>query len=1006
MGNNLIHNYLNNQNSSVTKSKNERKYAGLPSVTNTMQSFDTGSDKLIKPLDGKGHLVNGDLVHMPKEMIRDAVYTTKAFADGVRGKANDHQLGKMNDLGLKLSGIAIATYLMTKKSTPKTKAMEFLGFGAFLASMALWPKLALEIPARLIHGFNFRKQYVDEQGRKKYVSLDPNYIPFDLYKGDKRSEDLDVIGNRMGIKKDIPNRHEAVKDQMRKISVQNNTMWMLTAGIATPIMTALACNLAEPKIGEYTEKLSNDNANKSIEDITKYLNDELNNEEKIAFEKNGYKTKGTIGRFLSKVGDKVNEFKQTIIESKFVPAKLKPKENVAEIDNVLNPIRGNKQLTKESIVSLSAKMTEGLGAEMQEAATEDILNLIGGEKYVANDKTAQNLSNSIHSAISAKDVELAKTITPDKIKNAVSQGIVRGAVRDLLTEIGFEVVDPSGKFQNVSENLKCRGIDDIDFFAITKETENMTPKERLAHNIAQIITKVNKDHPHEDFISGMSELERSDKNLKDLITTRLEKGANDIANNFYEGSLSIGNGRENYVRRSVQSLYKQSAPKTPMHKKLFNTVSELLTADISKNRGYFISDKAAERISQIFAEMKKFSSIDAVLSEAAHFKVEKAPETLVANSWADVSNTFISELGYTKKEIAMAAKDKDFSNKLLAQKLENVCSGDKSYEEFIQKLSEKMLILDEKIDAPTSSNGEAMMQKVENGIIKNCTRTGEFLQSSGMSNMSEKMLSSYNAEKGMNVGSIMSSKLLRLHSRVDGVHSSYMRLIQTADFFHRASGYKKAVAAAGGVVTKDIADKFGFTFDASTNEELIEKGKKLLLDGHTDKFYTKMGLHNNPQFFKQLMWSVYRPVIDGEGHWCSSINQTADILDKVKIDKNSPAAPRRVFERYERMPLGTKLKEHMNHMYNSLGNIVRGITKDYKETLLPNGSEFKGPEARACKRFDLVGKAVTDFAHDTLKQKSNSNKWMKIFSTILGVTTAVTVGSQFLFGEKDPEIKA
>ena len=50
---------------------------------------------------------------------------------------------------------------MTKKSTPKTKAMEFIGFGAFLASMALWPKIALEIPARIVHGFNFRKQYID-----------------------------------------------------------------------------------------------------------------------------------------------------------------------------------------------------------------------------------------------------------------------------------------------------------------------------------------------------------------------------------------------------------------------------------------------------------------------------------------------------------------------------------------------------------------------------------------------------------------------------------------------------------------------------------------------------------------------------------------------------------------------------------------------------------------------------------------------------------------------------
>jgi len=41
---------------------------------------------------------------------------------------------------------------------------------------------------------------------------------------------------------------------MRKVSVQNNTLWMLTAGIATPIMTALACNKAETIYHSYCWK--------------------------------------------------------------------------------------------------------------------------------------------------------------------------------------------------------------------------------------------------------------------------------------------------------------------------------------------------------------------------------------------------------------------------------------------------------------------------------------------------------------------------------------------------------------------------------------------------------------------------------------------------------------------------------------------------------------------------------------------------------------------------------
>ena len=245
MSSNMIQNYAHNINQGITNVNNTTKkyYDNLT---------DPNSDNLLKPLDGKGYLVENNLATAPVEMAKDTYYTAKSLQKGIAGKANDHELGKLNDLGLKLGGLTIATYLMTKRSTPKTKAMEFIGFGAFLASMAIWPKVALQWPAQLIHGFNFRKQYVDEQGRKKFVTQDPNYIPFDLYKGNKKSEDLSVIGDRMGISKNQKDRNEVVKEQMRKISVQNNTMWMLTAGLATPIMTALTCNLVDKPLGNFT----------------------------------------------------------------------------------------------------------------------------------------------------------------------------------------------------------------------------------------------------------------------------------------------------------------------------------------------------------------------------------------------------------------------------------------------------------------------------------------------------------------------------------------------------------------------------------------------------------------------------------------------------------------------------------------------------------------------------------------------------------------------------------
>lgn len=969
----LINSYLNNFNSA--KHAPADKKPGTSTFGSTIHSFDQSTDKLIKPLDGKGHLVNSNPIYMPKEMVRDTVYTTKALADGVRGKANDHQLGKLNDLGLKLSGLAIATYLMTKKSTPKTKAMEFVGFGAFLLSMALWPKVALEIPARLIHGFNFRKQYVDEQGRKKFVSQDPNYIPFDLYKGDKKSEDLDVIGDRAGIRRDIPNRKEAVKDHMRKVSVQNNTLWMLTAGIATPLMTALACNKAEKFITPRAEKYSNKKVNEKIDKLDSYLNGEMEPEVKTAYE-------NSLG-IPQKTDEVSGEFGKTLKGLK------------------------DKVAKKEDITKLADTLADGLDAEMKDAARADIVNLIGGEKYIANSKSAEKVAKAINDTILAKDAKLAGSLSTPKLEEAVSQGIIRGAVRDLLTAVGMDVIDPSGKFQNVSTNFKCKEVEAIDFFAVTNETKNMTPAQRLAHNIKSIIMKVNNDKPHEDFIPGMSALEKGDEGLKSQIDSKLRSGADDIASKFYEGKLAISEGRENYVTKAVNTLFKSEAPRGPKYDKLFSSVRDVLTQETKTNRGFVVSDAVAEKLSMVSHQMDKFRAIDEVLSTSAHFKVEKASETIVANNWAEMTDLLIDKLEITGEEIARAGKDKEYSEKLFVKRLEAICSNPSKYESFITDLGAKIVELDEKLDAPNSNSSGRMMSKIESGITKNCTETGDALKAFGMQSMRNKMLSYTDGETGIRVGSLLNSKLERIHSRVDGVHSSYMRLLEVAEFFHRSAGYEAAVAKNGGVVSKAIETEFGFTANHEMNKEIIRQGKELLLDAHTNKFYTKMGLHNNRDFFRSLMWAVYRPNHGNawnEG-WNESTEKTIGILDKVMSSTEPEKLPRRVFESEERRALGQKFREHMNQTFNSLGSIVRGVVEEKKERILIDGGVSKS-DKRACKRFDLLGKAPSELLNDALKQKYNSNKWMKIFAPILGVTFGATVLAQFFFGKKDPDIKA
>ena len=201
-------------------------------------------DDLIKPLPPEGHLVHTNIFNAPKHMIDGVAYDMKALKKGIDGTANDHELGKLNNIGLVTGGAALATYLTTRKVTASSKIMEFVGIGSFLASMAIWPAVAIQLPTKLIHGFNVRQHYKDSMDREKLFFNDPQYIPWDLYS----EQQIYKIGDYMGVPRDMNNRRDYIQNRMKQIATQDNTLWMLSAGFAVPIMSALICNQLEQPV--------------------------------------------------------------------------------------------------------------------------------------------------------------------------------------------------------------------------------------------------------------------------------------------------------------------------------------------------------------------------------------------------------------------------------------------------------------------------------------------------------------------------------------------------------------------------------------------------------------------------------------------------------------------------------------------------------------------------------------------------------------------------------------
>lgn len=230
------------------------KQAVLPSFT-----FD--SEGKIKPLEDKAKLLPSRIFGSPIEYVKDLKQDVVNIGKAAKGKANDHELGRINDVAMKLGSLGLATYLCIKNPLKLNKAMEFVGFGTFFGAMALWPKLAIQAPLKARTGVDIHQKYVDSQGRKKMLHQDPQYDLTDLYS----REDLDKMGKKLGVAENLPDRDNFIKQRAKKTALQGNTLWMLSAGVATPVMSALGCNLLEKPINRGLEQIDLASSKKALE---------------------------------------------------------------------------------------------------------------------------------------------------------------------------------------------------------------------------------------------------------------------------------------------------------------------------------------------------------------------------------------------------------------------------------------------------------------------------------------------------------------------------------------------------------------------------------------------------------------------------------------------------------------------------------------------------------------------------------------------------------------------
>jgi len=441
------------------------------------------TQQYIKPQEAKGKLVSSSI--FPN--VKDTKYNFNALKHGLTGKANDHELGKLNDVGMKVGAVALAGYLATQKATPKTKLMEFVGLATFFGAMKLWPKLAIGAPAKAIHGFDPTQEYEDSFGRKKPFFQDAQYQPWDVYS----NEQLQKIGDKMGVDKNAQDRNDLTKSNMTKIATKNNTLWMLTAGIASAVFSALACNKAEKVIDPALDKVNNQKADKLLQN----------------FDAESQKRMTSASQNMQKDLDKIFE------ENK------------------------GKTLDNKLVEKISSRLAKGLDPVTEEGVKEDMQNILMNGKSLVNENLAEKISNGSKKVLAQKfsEEQVAK-IVPSK------EEIVKH----------FNDNQMMGKEVNEDEAMNVRSSVSQLFLAKAKEQGMSTEKlKTIKKGVALVADKAIKSNSASvldenvmkkvsEIGKAMSELQAKDSVLDDYAQAKVaDKPETVIANYWNKTSTSI-----------------------------------------------------------------------------------------------------------------------------------------------------------------------------------------------------------------------------------------------------------------------------------------------------------------------------------------------------------------------------------------------------------------------------------------------------------------------------------
>lgn len=541
----------------VNKPTKPASQAVLPALTFSV-------DGKVKPLDYKGTLLPSKIFGSPKEYMHDLKQDVLNIGKAAKGQANDYELGRLNDVAMKLGALGLASYLFIKNPLKLSKAMEFVGLGTFFGGMALWPKLTIQAPLRARTGVDIHQKYIDSQGRKKMLHQDPQYDLTDLYS----RKDLDMMGQKLKVDENLPDRDNFIKQRAKKTAIQGNTLWMMSA-FSTPLISAVACNALEKPVGNLIEKAEMIASSAKLEKGSGFIESLKNSRAEKAIEK-----------FLVKnLGKPMDDKLASELATK-LGASLNSAEVTSAIKEELLSMKNSTALNKDVVLNAIKGIAPDKAAEI--IANPEIAQAIESGSSVG--KIASLLSQKMKGIVGKKvPKELIETSIKREMPSSVLTETVAQRVRDLNSSLASFSADRS----ILDRFLNARVVEQ-DGTYIAKQWDRVCGKLLKSLNLSseELKALAQGSDLKDDVILKIDDL--LDVKFKELVkdNARYEKIVDDLTNliNQYERQLcKVGNEEETFisvVKNKAQAMCEKA--KGSLDEKGFKKIAEKIKSASGK----------------------------------------------------------------------------------------------------------------------------------------------------------------------------------------------------------------------------------------------------------------------------------------------------------------------------------------------------------------------------------------------------------------------------------------